>query len=238
METGQSDEENWISIDYHYIIEALQKSISLKSNNISVQARTFIDHYLEILRRYIVGDKELERICREIYFKHQKALDLIFEYKPDIYSETSDTVMQKLKQFPNIILDVSNKTYTRFTTTKLDGVIPAKGSGWTNTNRILLFEIQNRNDKVVLKLIIGPGDNTVRNHLYEICNQQKDKFKGKSNKLANQYTQIFAKELISKSFFEQNDINDIKDKINSELDRFLTKDLITLEGLLIDHYSI
>ncbi|WP_234978376.1 PDDEXK-like family protein [Bacillus tuaregi] len=233
-----SDEENWFSINYHYIIEALEKSKALKKDNISIQAWTFMEHYLEILRRYIVGDKELEKICREIYYKHQKALDLIFEYKPDIYSEIAETITDKLINLPNIILDVSGKTYIRFTTSKLDSIITAKGSGWTNTKRILLFEVQNRTEKVVLKLIIGPGKPSTRDRLFDISTQHKDKFIGRSIKLRTQYTQIFSKELISKSFFEQNDVSSIKEKLIFELKQFLNKNLIELEEIILNNFPL
>jgi hypothetical protein len=32
-----------------------------------------------------VGQSEVEKIAIEIYKKHQEALDIIFQYKPDIY---------------------------------------------------------------------------------------------------------------------------------------------------------
>ena len=38
----------------------------------------------------IVGDEKLAQICRQIYTKHQKALDLIFENKPDKASDVAE----------------------------------------------------------------------------------------------------------------------------------------------------
>ncbi len=132
-----SDEENWISFDYKNVFDILQKSIELKKDLISQNVKFFIEQYLEILRRYIVGNFELEKICREIYYKHQKALDLIFEYKPDIYSEISDYIAEVLEQYPNVLKDNSNKTLIRFITEDLDKIIEKKGNGWTTSNRIL-----------------------------------------------------------------------------------------------------
>ena len=67
-----------------------------------------------------MGDRELEQICRQIYNKHKKALDLIFEYKPDLYSDISNDLQEFIKNTPGLILDDSNKTYIRFTTELLD----------------------------------------------------------------------------------------------------------------------
>lgn len=61
--------------------------MELRKSFINERVFQFLEQYVEILRRYFIGEEELEKICRDIYFKHQKALDLKFEYKPDLYSE-------------------------------------------------------------------------------------------------------------------------------------------------------
>jgi len=63
---------------------------------------------------------------------------------------------------------VSSKTYVRLTTSKLDTLIGKVGKGWNTTLRLLLFEFQIKNDKIVLKLIIGRGDDSIRQKLYNI----------------------------------------------------------------------
>src|SRR5699024_4441984 len=139
-----SDGENWLSIDYSFVLEILSNSMLLKRNALSSSVKDFLEQYMEIIRRYIVGDEELEKICRDIYFKHQKALDLIFEYKPDTYSEIANYIQENVTNEENIIIDHSNKTYIRFTHKALDDCIPLAGRGWTRTKRLVLFEIQNK----------------------------------------------------------------------------------------------
>lgn len=51
-------------------------------------------------------------------------------------------------------------------------IIPLEGN-WTKTKRILLWEIYNRVNKVILKLIIGPGPLRVRNNLITIAKIMK-----------------------------------------------------------------
>lgn len=46
----------------------------------SAQAQ-FISEYMDAVRRDILGDEELERICMKIYKKHKRALDLIINCK-------------------------------------------------------------------------------------------------------------------------------------------------------------
>ena len=41
-------------------------------------AAVLIRHYANMLRRDIVGDEELKKLCQQIYVKHKTALDLFF----------------------------------------------------------------------------------------------------------------------------------------------------------------
>ncbi|WNS82199.1 PD-(D/E)XK nuclease family protein [Domibacillus sp. DTU_2020_1001157_1_SI_ALB_TIR_016] len=233
-----SDEENWISISYEYVLKALKKSLDLKKDQLTPPVEFFIKQYEEILRRYIVGDKELESICRNIYFKHRKALDLIFQYKPDIFSDIAVALQEKLQSHPHIKMDTSNKTYIRFTTNELDNLIE-KGGTWTDSGRILLFEIQNKNGKIVMKAIIGPGDATVRQKLYDIKAAFPETLKGTVNKLGAQYTQIFSKEMVSRAYIEnsEHDNEKVVKKAVTELKKFLSNELHEIERVIIENYK-
>jgi hypothetical protein len=224
-----SDRENWISIDYNIILDVIEKSIKFKQNTLTSSVQFFIEQYVEVLRRYIVGDAELEKLCKEIYYKHQKALDLIFQYKPDIYSDVYNFIEKFINDNQNLIMDISNKTYIRFTTNKLDSIIPKKGQGWTNTKRLLLWEFQNRDEKLALKLIIGPGEHILREKLFRISQQNPEIFKGSSNSLRPQYTTIYKKEILPKNYPEKYDFDLIKEKIQNTLETFCERDLINIE---------
>lgn len=232
-----SNELEWISISYEYVLEALEKSLILKKDQLTPSVEFFIKQYEEILRRYVVGDKELERICRDIYFKHRKALDLIIQYKPDVFSDIATSLQEKLRTYPNIRMDSSNKTYIRFSTDKIERLIENKGS-WTDSGRILLFEIQNRNGKVMMKAIIGPGDNSIRQKIYDTVRIAPKIFNGAQRKLGPQYTQIFSKEMVSNADIENAESNEIVvNKAIVELEKFLINEMLKIEDFIITNYK-
>ncbi|MBO8178599.1 MAG: PD-(D/E)XK nuclease family protein [Bacillus sp. (in: Bacteria)] len=230
-----SDGENWISIDYTTILDIVEKALKFKQNILNSSVQFFIEQYIQVLRRYIVGDKELEKLCREIYYKHQKALDLIFQYKPDIYSDVYNYLENLLNKNIKLIMDVSNKSFIRFTTNKLDDLIPKVGEGWTNSKRILLWEFQNKDEKLVLKLIIGPGERLWREKLFNISQKYKGIFKGSSNSLGVQYTTIYKKEILQKNYSEKYDFELIKEKIQNEMNSFIKDDLIGIEEVIANN---
>ncbi|OLO26790.1 hypothetical protein BTR23_22155 [Alkalihalophilus pseudofirmus] len=204
-----SDQINWATFTYVHVLEILEKVIDLRKNFINTRVMQFLDQCIEVLRRYFMGEKELEKLCREIYFKHQKALDLIFEYKPDTTLEISDYLQTLVEDHENLVPDVSSKSYTRFITNVLDEIIPKKGKGWTKTRRILLWEFQNRQDRLILKLIIGPGDQEIRQQLHQIATSIRAAF----SELSHTEQQIIQLRYLSLSF-----------EIDFEIAKFLNLD--------------
>lgn len=231
-----SDPDTWLSLSNSTVVDIIEKALDFKKDSISERVRLFVEQYLETVRRYIVGDNELEKIIRKIYYKHKKALDLIFEYKPDIYSEISNELQEFIANTPGLILDTSGKTYIRFTTDKLDQHFERNGSGWTSSKRLILFEFQNRDNKLVLKLIIGPGNKETREKFYEIALKNKDIFKGRAAKLRSQFTQIYSYEILPKHFDEEPDYQKIKQQMITKFKKFLENDLVRIEECLIQEF--
>ncbi|PTJ24017.1 hypothetical protein [Staphylococcus simulans] len=126
-----------------------------------------------------MGDEALEKICGEIYAKHKRALDLIYEYKPDTLSEISKMLQAYIPEHENLILDQSSKGYIRFTTKNLERIMPKNNTEipWTDSGRILLFEIKNNSQFTGVTLLIGPGENEVRTDMLNIALQHSKVFK-------------------------------------------------------------
>lgn len=232
-----SDMKNWVICDYSLILEILRKSIELKKEVLGKSIKDFLEQYEEMLRRYIVRDSDLEVICKDIYYKHKRALDLIFEYKPDIYLEISEFLSNKIndmeKRGEGIVLDKGNKTYIRFASAVFDKKIEKKGLNWTATNRILLYEIQQRSEKISLKLIIGPSHkNEIREKIYGICEKNRNVFT-KLNKLTGEYTTIYSKEIMGKNFVDKYDGNyeEIIKVIDKKFDNFLEGDFKKIDEI-------
>src|SRR5699024_2877485 len=229
-----SDPETWLSLSYNVITQIIEKAVDFHKDSISKGARLFINQYIEIIRRHIVGDNELEEVCRKIYYKHKKALDLIFEYKPDIYSDISNELQTLIRSIPSLIIDTAGKTYIRFTSNQLDQLIEKNGNGWTNSKRLLLFEFQNRGNKLDLKLIIGPGDVESRKKLFDMSESNEMVFNGKVRKLTDQFTQIYSMEFLPKNYDKESNYEKYQKQIKSKFKRFIEKDLKEIHKCISD----
>ena len=152
-----SDPDVWASISYGDVLDAL--SGAREKVAIPAEAAYLIDDYVEIVRRHIVGDEELRRICEQIYHKHSRALDLIYENRPDKVSELASmfTAWAKSKDdggFIEFDEATSTKKFTRFKTKAMSAILPdsdAPTSGWKTANHYF-YEILSEGDKYFMKL--------------------------------------------------------------------------------------
>ncbi|MGE7602985.1 PD-(D/E)XK nuclease family protein [Peribacillus sp. NPDC097675] len=231
-----SDTENWIVVTYNQILDVLLKAMDLKKSALDTRVIDFLNQYIETVRRYVMREHDLEKLCREIYYKHQKALDLIFEYKPDVFLEVSEYAAELVASNNDIIMDICTKTYVRFIPKPVDEILPLEGN-WTKTKRILLWEIQNRDNRVIIKLIIGPGPSQIRNNLFNIAQNHEDIFKGRLRNITDSYTQIYKTELLSKNFHEKMDIEQIKETLSKRIEKFFLEDYIKITDIIVDEFS-
>lgn len=143
-----SDPDSWCSMSYKDVLFIIENA--RQKTKLLPEASLLIDNYIETIRRDIVGDEKLARICAEIYAKHQKALDLIFENKPDRASQLADIMhswatMMTEKGELEYVADKSAKSYTRFKTKTMSELMPdaeTSKSGW-GTSNYYFYEIRN-----------------------------------------------------------------------------------------------
>lgn len=145
------DNTAWNTISYETVCRLIHKAATKVSLRADVKA--FIDSYLDVLRREIMEDKEITKLCQDIYRKHRQALDLIFENRPDRLQNVSVFFREWSKKRAKekvIVFDEEkcSKSYCRFRTPYMDGImLPCEGnSGWGVLNHYF-YEICSYLDK-------------------------------------------------------------------------------------------
>lgn len=147
-----SEPETWLSMGYQDILDILDSSS--KKVHLIPETQLLINNYIDTIRRDIVGDEKLSQICAEIYAKHQRALDLLFEYRPDRAAELAEIFhnwcIKKTEEGAiEFVPEKSGKTYTRFKTKTMSQILPdaqEAASGW-NTKNYYFYEIRNNDGK-------------------------------------------------------------------------------------------
>jgi hypothetical protein len=206
--------------------------IKSKGNKIGTEILTLISNYKYMLERYVMEDSDIQEICKQIYQKHRKALELIIKYVEDIRQEIYSYLTDLIESNSELILDDSTKSYIRFIPKNLD-FIPKNGDGWTTTKRILLFEFNNAEKKLELNLLIGPGQEVIREKLFNIAKSNSNIFSvaGK-RKLAKIHSQIFKKKILKLKDYDENEFENIKLIIEQKFKKLLSEDVPKIENEL------
>lgn len=178
----EKDQEVWQPLSYQEIIHIIEGAMS--ENSLDSDVEVVIRHYIDMVRRYIVGDKELERQCKAIYMKHQAALDLIFEYRSNGAKQAAEKIREWCRnkaQSGEIEFDekaaetkVGEIAFTTaYMNSQLPGFEEAK-SGWNDKN-MYRYAIFNKGDgeKFSVRLIVaGRNLNDMqKQRCIELCNR-------------------------------------------------------------------
>jgi len=211
--TGEEASKNdiWGSYSYQLILDELLKDMIQKANS---KVKNFLIDYESILRRYIVNNDRIEQICRRIYSKHKKALDLIYEYRPDIILEISNHIKDIVKEKETIIIKHSIKNSIRFSDTimeKINDIYREVADNWVVDKSVVLHEIKINEKTVKISTVVGPTVDDSRNDLINY-------FKAKGHKtLSNgkKWTTLKTTKIID--FGTEDHFDNILDKIDKVL---------------------
>ena len=223
--------EKYIPVSYGTVCEVVETLIETKESILGSDLLALIKNYAEMLRRHIVGESEIAKLCQKIYHKHQRALDLIFEHKPDLQVGIRRHLEDLIDQNPDLIKDHCSKAYVRFLPKEWDVPNLKKGKGWVLSNRMLLFEVYNGPEKIALRLYIGPGNPEVREKLYSMASSNRRIFKA-SGKLRPKWKSIYTRNFARKDDLQDDEYEVIVEKIGKQWQKFLADDLPPMRDVI------
>ena len=186
--TPSSDPEYWCSMSYSdvlHILDSVQSKVNLLPD-----VTLFINNYCKTIRRDIVGDERLAKLCAEIYSKHGRALELIFANKPN-RTEKLATIIKKwaVTRTQSGIIEVDEskciKSYIRFKTKYMSELMPESeepDSGW-NTRNHYFYEIRNFEGNAYAIQLSFSSQNMTEDQraIFNRINQQSSKKAPKEN---------------------------------------------------------
>lgn len=78
--SDEAVEAGYLSISHVQVLELADQLVNQNRSRIPDDAQVLLDHYLATLRRLTMQDPKLVDLCKAIYRKHRRAIDLILEY--------------------------------------------------------------------------------------------------------------------------------------------------------------
>lgn len=224
-------DEAYLPLDYSTVADLVSRTVDRKRLQLSDEVRTFLEQYAELVRRHIVEDSEIQELCRRLYEKHRIAFDLVYEHRPDRALEVSQALRDALAAQPGLVPEHTSKAYVRFSTPILDR-FPRIAEGWTKSGRLVLFEFENYNEKVVLRLVLGPGPEAARSLFREHVSEQDDVFNRAKKKSGVKWWCFHRLSWLSKKPYVELPQEELAAHLSEKLTNFVERDLPALEGVL------
>lgn len=232
---------DYLPVSYRTLCEILDDIAESRASVIEPDARVLITHYTEMLRRHIVGDSEIARLSRQIYQKHQRAIDLIYEHRFAQQEAIREIALRVIRENPRL---VQNKVVTRhpreckewitFWLQEWDAhpLMVADGKKWTGTDRILLLMFCNYEDSMSLIMQIGPGDEETRSRLLTMAHNNPTVFEDAPEQLAPFVNTIFVRPILAPELYEHATDAEREAEIRKNWADFLENDLPRIDAAL------
>lgn len=233
--------EAYLPVGYRMVCEVLDELGSDQTITPKSDVRTLITNYAMMLRRHIVGDSRITQLSQEIYKKHKRAIDLIYQHRPgqdrpDFKAQIRPIAEDLVTEHPDLELDWTRKDNIKFVVKEWDTPALLTAEGWTDSRRILMFVFHNERDSLYLELSVGPGPEKVRKKLFEMA-ANHEVFAAPRNRSdkairARSWPKIFTRHFLKHEAYEKLNQEEREQEIRGRWAEFLQADLPRIDAAL------
>lgn len=183
---------HYVPMSYATVADELKHLLQTRGSSIGIEIRIAIEHYMTVVRRHIVGEPEIERLCSKIIAKHRSTLELLQQYMGTQAGPVRRILEQLIDASPDRVRkDDCNNTYIRFVPCEWDTAALKHADNWTTTLRIVLIELVHEHDMVRLKIMLGPGPQAVREKVFKAALAHQPPFKCSMKTLGKMWNTIY-----------------------------------------------
>ena len=201
---AEASRDTWQNLSIDRIVDGLEKITDGTSGH--TDARRLLAQYCEMLRRHILTNENLEKIAKNLWVKHEVALEYLIEQKPDVIRDLSD-YFQETENFGRIISIVesetkltleklhSSSTFFRFTVGDWKNYPDVRATQHKQLATCLGGEIEFYNGKVEIRFVLTPGEANARRNIYNALKASNVGNIGRSKKLSADWTRLASDKL-------------------------------------------
>jgi len=159
-DSSESESETYEPISYEFIVNTLERIISVYGESLNGQVKNYIKDYITIIKRELMGTDELTELSKKIYQNHKELFDFIIDHKPDVLDDVKSIFENQIEK-RGWILGSKGKGYLRFTTQTISELtyINTSSNGWRNKESFLFeFVLNPSKNRMNSKTVIAPSD--------------------------------------------------------------------------------
>lgn len=212
-------DERFLPLDYGVVAGVLGGILERRRKEMSEAVGLALEHYVSMLRRHIVTESEVARLAKVICEKHRRALDILFEYRPDLRTLIMERLSAMIRDTPGLTLARASKSHVSFLINAL-AKVPGMDSGDTNYyindgKQLLYVEFNLSEEDVGCRVVVGPGPEDLRRKIVEAAGKNRGLFNSAAGSLNTKFKTILSRKVLSKNDLANNAPVDVDLRLNS-----------------------
>ena len=221
-------DERFLPVSYARLATTLDTLVKNRGSVLGQDVQTLIRHYVQMLRTHIVSGSEIDQLCTRLYQKHQRALDLIFERRPDRQAHLQAEITTMLHRATDFLVDKSTKSNILFLPKTWDVPSLRCGTRWGNNPHLMMYLFENRQDALRILLQIGPGQDAMRKRLFSMAQRDRNPFTP-GRTMTQDWSRIYTRKILTKKQIEDLDLSELMTEVEKQWADFLNGDFIRIE---------
>ncbi|CAA6678382.1 MULTISPECIES: PD-(D/E)XK nuclease family protein [unclassified Lentimonas] len=152
-------DDRYIQASYEQVHQCLKSAVNARTFSIGDEPKVLIDNYLRLIEEKFMNESDIARLAQQIYKKHKRAFDIIYEQRPDNLKLASDSIREHIGRNADVLgiqMSHCTKSYVRFLPKNWDQAGNQHGNNWGDVNHSILMEI-NLSGKSAVYLTVVAG---------------------------------------------------------------------------------
>ena len=242
-EGDSASRDTWVVLSYKDLVDIFDAICNERKSMISEDIYLSIRHYIDLVRKHLLGEsgiadlcrniyrqhrmaieiiyesKDIEEsgnteICQKIYKQHRPAIEMIYEHRSDLRAYIKEFLEQIIAESDNLAQEENTLLWIRFAPREWDELsFQTSCSRWTPSSRLLLFEFWNREQSLELRLVIGPGELEIKNIIYNTLRRLNLSGVKRCQIRDSKWTQSYIISVLDPSDYKNTNLRDLEEKI-------------------------
>lgn len=215
---------SYLPVSYRLVCDVIDGLAEDLSSVVDPNLKVALEQYSDLLRRNVLTDSDVAKLCRTIYQDHKRALDLIFAHRPNPQSEIGELLLRLIDDSGRVVPKRRvKKPYIYFYPTEW-GISPYGP---------LDFVFHNLPNTLELFLEVGWKNEEARRRLFDVARMNESLFNDFMEKPGSRLNpKLYRRTFLRPEFYEEASDSDREEEIRRVWAEFLNDDLPRIDAAL------
>ena len=226
-EGDEASDPDWVTYSYADLHHVFVRTRKANAGAIGGDVAVFLDHYLSLIGNRFMENADIDRLCRQIYSNHRRALDLIWERVGTPTSGLVGRIEKWIGERPNQWIHITTKQKeVEFIPAEWAKMLPPVGKRKTfEPEHWITVRLRAGSTRLRLFVIVCPTtDVAIRKKALDRLLKDKSEFGFstffKKKELTEDWTRVMSEEICALPEDEEPDVDAVMDKVERRLTEF------------------